>query len=105
MAKFPDIVRIYQIDDESGSWTMLYETAANVQETNAGSKTGGVEISDFVAYCENNSMTFSSANCRLDWFGFNREFSDNYMDWFPIKKNPFNYEKFGTVIYFDNISN
>lgn len=104
MAKFPDIVRIYQFA-EQGGWVMLYETAANVQETDSGSENGGVQISRYVAYCDDNRVKFSTAGTKLDWSGFNKDFSDNDMNWHNIKKDPFNYERFGTVIYFGEVSN
>lgn len=104
MSKFTDTVRIYHLVDDF-EWQLLYETAANVQELNSGSLLGGVESSDYAAYCETNDIKFSTANSKLDWSGFNRDFSDNPNEWHNIKKPPFNYDRFGTVIYFDDVSN
>lgn len=107
MAKFPDKVRVWQNIAEYGeeeNYILLYENAANVQENGAGSEVDNVIKSDYVAYCEDKTIK-TTASCKLDWAGFNKQFSDNPNDWNAIVKPAFNYEKFGTVIYFDEVGN
>lgn len=104
---FPDQIKIWEDVAEYGensNYKLLYQGRANIQENGSGSEVDNVIKSDYVAYCEDKTIKINS-RCKLDWSGFNKPFSENPNNWNEIVKRPFNYENFGTVIYFDEVGN
>lgn len=105
---FPDKVRIYKNmsnKDQLPDYKIIYEGNACIQERDAGSENYNVDNSEYVAYIQDNNVSFPSAGCLIDWQNFNHPFSDNSNNWRSIKKPPFNYEDFGTVVYFNQVEN
>lgn len=106
---FRDKVRIYvnMNDDIYGDadWQLKYETKASVQENRELSRiSSSVANSDYVAYCKMTDMQVDM-NSKLDWESFSKKFTDDWNAWSDVDKDSFNYERFGTVIYFNHVGN
>lgn len=104
---YRETVRIYRArEDETGNMVneLFYEGSASIQQKNSSLSFGSNAIvSYYVAYLPNDRVVATPLD-RLDWKGFNKDFSANEAEWNTIMKPSFNYEGVGTTIYFNEIA-
>lgn len=109
---FQHQVRLYRqtkdedadIYEQNNTWELYYEGDCCIQEPSNWNSLQDVNSSNYVAYLKEDVVNAKDTD-KLDWAGFNKEFSDNEDDWHRINRQSFNYEGFGTTIYFLEIGN
>lgn len=104
---YNNTIRIYRPkEDDNGNVTnvLIYEGSASVQQKNSSLSFGSNAIvSYYIAYLPNDRVVSLPLD-KIDWSGFNKQFSANEAEWNTVMKPSFNYEGVGTTIYFNEIA-
>lgn len=99
---YTEMIRVYRFD-EYGAYSLIYEGAASIQPKNSTLSFGNNAITSYyVAYLPNDRVVAKPLD-RIDWSGFNKDFSSRKSDWNTVMKPSFNFEGEGTTIYFNEI--